>query len=264
MIIVLILIFCLITILRNSYRIRQCPNNYIRWDLYEKQIYKIVCFFCGIFGLLPCIAMWAMGDYIFGRILNSVSDWMMIYVVVIAPFILFVGIYAGIRVIQSKIYLSRLEANGYIVPQHAKDYDYNLTRLINKSGNNVIEYPRDSKIHTILTGIGFIGCVVASVCYYITWHDLMPGTVRFFMVCAGILDILWLLNIYLYYRRCNVELYRDCTTPDDGRKVRKELVGGIVSIIVAVLVSVFCIYFAYFSTRYVYRVQVSVQEREIK
>lgn len=249
-----ILLVLLIIIIRQNVRKKNNEGSYIRYDLTDKKIYTILTGICFLMGIVPAVIVYPMDNKLTGKLVGTEYMLFVMVMYIICPCLMFLFVIFAIRLMQCNLYLNRLEKNGYTVPVRAKEYEYNFRRLQRDESVEVTEYPGDSRVAAIISAVATTGFLIETVIYAIKWMPLSPQIATMFLVCALIMDGLWLLATYQNIKRTNALHFRDVTSPADCRKVRKDVVGAVVGLCCAILVSVFCVLLATSVTDTFYRI----------
>lgn len=262
MILILIILLILVAVETRKTRDKSSNYSYIRFDLRSEKQYRVLAILGITLGLVPiCISL----IFLENKLVDSAStlvDILFSLSVSVCPFITLLGLGAALKLFQCKQYFKRLKNNGYEIPKDVRDYDHTLTKVPRNEMVIIKEYPADSRINTIIAFVCFISLVGATIWYYVEWMPVEPDTAEVFMVCAFILDALWLLGAYFYYRQMDSERYKDATSPGDGRKNRKDVMDGVITILIMMLISIFCVSMAFSMTNYVHKSRIHAAQTE--
>lgn len=159
-------------------------------------------------------------------------EWEAVFVCEILPFfILAARLWLGY--INAVLYLKRLQKYGYEVPEDKKNFNKDLEKLP-MTENAVKSLPRrnyDSIVLTVLTGAIVIGLLVYDV-WFLYRYSGFGNDIWFFegMLIFG--TIIWLLLGIFYARQISNRKYKYDVEIDHSRKNRRNLIDGLVEIIV--------------------------------
>lgn len=155
-----------------------------------------------------------------------------IFVCAIWPFcILAIGLWAGY--IDTVLYLKRLQKYGYEVPEDKKIFDKALEKLPMME-NTVKSLPCkncDSIVLTVLTGIIVVGLMIYDV-YFLYRYSSVGKDIWFFEGVLILGTFIWLFLGISYARQISNRKYKYDVEIDYNRKNRRNLIDGIVEIIV--------------------------------
>lgn len=135
--------------------------------------------------------------------------------------------------INAVLYLKRLQKYGYEVPEDKKNFNEDLEKLP-MTENAVKSLPRrnyDSIVLTVLTGAIVIGLLVYDI-WFLYRYSGFGNDIWFF---EGILifgTVIWLLLGISYARQISNRKYKYDVEIDHSRKNRRNLIDGLVGIIV--------------------------------
>lgn len=236
----------------------------IKYDKYEFKIYMVLTIVMGIIFAISLVSM--STDSIFRG--NRRFDEILLIVVVCglfmggALFLLF-----GYHLLAALFYFKRLERYGYQVPEKKKTYEYVLERLPRSdvSAEREAVQPEYSKTSKSLMWICILVCFVM-VCwnfYYLyKWYFMGDDTlIMFGLLLMG--DAFWLIPILMFRGEMNTQKFKDDVEIDVTRKVRMNMLSGIVVIAILAGVAMFVKDTAYSMSAYVFNARVSEDGKKI-
>ncbi len=150
--------------------------------------------------------------------------------------ILAFGLWVGY--LDAVFYLKRLQRYGYEVPENKRNYNKDLQKL--PKAENVVgnmSYKNyDSRILTILTGMIVAGLFLYDI-YFLYRYSGFGKDIWFFEGILILGTLVWLFMGISYARQISDRKYKYDVEIDFTRKNRKNLIDGIVEIIVLLLLT---------------------------
>ena len=146
------------------------------------------------------------------------------------------------------IYIKKLAAGGVDVPQ-----DKRLEPLMPEPP--VYENEQDSKESTALAVICFAiaGLIlIHTLVFFVHWDVRLSGEGTVMAFGQLVVVMLWCVGGFVYLHQRLAKYYRDDTVFDPGRKVRTDLLKGILTIIVMLAITAAVLAVMHSMTRYVY------------
>lgn len=163
---------------------------------------------------------------------NGTYDvWMMISVIFFWPAVILFICY-----IDGKLYLKTLEKAGFEVPINRKDFGNRLEDLLKlrEIDPELHGRSRDSLILAGLTAVGVILVVVVAIRYLIRFQGI--AEIGFMAGCIFVLALFWGIAAGHYYKQSDNTRFRNFYILDE-RRCRQTLLNGIVTILIAGVVS---------------------------
>ena len=196
---------------------------------------------------------------------NAKLEEVLITVVLYGLYFGVIGIlYLSYQWISAFFYLKRLEKYGYEVPENRKEYEI-VERLPKKE--NVVQvqtqgYHRGSKI---LTGLSVLVAAVMLLLtgYYFYRWSFIGENAHAMLVMQLIADVFWLIPIFIFKKEMNLQKYKDDVEIDITRRTRKNVVSGVLLIILFVLVALYVKATAHSMTKYIYVSRMETDRRRL-
>jgi len=222
----------------------------IKYDKRSVKVYRILLMITVVYFLLSLFCMFTD----IPSIGNAKLEEVIITVVLYGLYFGVIGIlYLGYQWISAVFYLKRLQKYGFEVPENRKEYEI-VERLPQKE--NVVQvqtqgYHRGSKM---LTGLSvFVAAVMLLLTgYYFYRWSFIGENAQAMLVMQLIADAFWLIPIFIFKKEMNLQKYKDDVEIDITRKTRKNVVSGILLIILLVLVALYVKATAHSMTKYIY------------
>lgn len=235
---------------------------------YDKREFGIYMVLTSVMGIIFAISLVLMStDSIFKG--NSRFDEKLLIAAVCglfmggALFLLF-----GYHLLAAVFYFKRLEKYGYQVPEKKKTYEYVLERLPRStvSEEREVVQPICSKTSKSLMYICILVCLAMfgwNFYYLYKWFFMGDDTLFMFgLLLIG--DAFWLIPILMFRGEMNTQKFKDDVEIDATRKVRMNMLSGIVVIAILVCVALFVKDTAYNMSAYVFNSQISEDEKKIR
>lgn len=260
MIEVVLLVIILLYVVNNS-RKAKLPAKYkskygtdsatlIKYDKRSVKVYRTLLLITVVYFLL---SLFCMFTDIFG-IGNALLEEVIITVALYGLYFGVIGtLYLGYQWISAVFYLKRLEKYGFEVPENRKEYEIveKLPQTENVVPVQEQDYHRGSKILTQLSVIVAVIMLGLTGYYFGKW-DFLGENADFMLVMQLIADAFWLIPIAIFRKEMNLQKYKDDVEIDITRRTRKNVVSGILLIILLVLVALYVKATAHSMTKYIY------------
>lgn len=236
----------------------------IKYDKCELKIYMVLTIVMGIIFAISLVFM--STDSIFRG--NRRFDEILLIAVVCG---LFMGgalfLVFGYHLLAAVFYFKRLEKYGYQVPEKKKTYDYVLERLPRSdvSAEREIGKPEYSKTSKYLMYICILVCLMMlcwNFYYLYKWYFMGDDTLVMF-VLLFIADAFWLIPILMFRSEMNTQKFKDDVEIEGNRKVRMNMLSGIVVIAILAGVALLVKDTAYSMSAYVFNSRVSEDGKKI-
>lgn len=260
MIEVVLLVIILLYVVNNS-RKANLPARYkskygtdsatiIKYDKRSVQIYRTLLLITVAYFLLSLFCMFTD----IPSIRNAKLEEVLITVVLYGLYFGVIGIlYLGYQWISAVFYLKRLEKYGFEVPENRKEYE--IVERLPKTGNVLPvqeqDYHKGSKILAELSVMVAVIMLGLTGYYYLKWAFLGENA-DFMLVMQLIADAFWLIPIAIFRKEMNLQKYKDDVEIDITRRTRKNVVSGVMLIILLVLVALYVKATAHSMTKYIY------------
>lgn len=233
----------------------------IKYDKRSVKVYRTLLLITVVYFLLSLFCMFT-GIPSIG---NAKLEAVLITVVLYGLYFGVIGIlYLGYQWISAVFYLKRLEKYGYEVPENRKEYEI-VERLPKKE--NVVQvqtqgYHRGSKI---LTGLSVLVAAVMLLLtgYYFYRWSFIGENAQAMLVMQLIADAFWLIPIAIFRKEMNLQKYKDDVEIDITRRTRKNVVSGVLLIILLVLVALYVKATAHSMTKYIYVSRMETDRRRL-
>lgn len=160
-------------------------------------------------------------------------------------------------------YFKRLKAYGYRIPEKRKNYQDKLENIPREAGSENITslFQTDSKILAWIGLTIYLIFVGLDILFLMKWKFMWENAIAMF--CISMLGYLvWLILAIIFYQQANTKRYRDDLEPDDGRKKRMNLMTGIGTYIILLLITLFAFITMNSMMDYVYRSQIDTVAEE--
>lgn len=202
----------------------------IKYDLKDKKRFWVAALVCSVVPVIS-IFLLALNNVLYR--LESVWEAMLVVWGVIFSTILGLSMWGCF--LSCLGYLNRLKKHGYQVPADKKMYQGRLVRLERMEAAVPVPKQHNRESMTLaavslITAVCFLGVSV-----YI-WQAYPDNEFPF--GCMLGMVACWLLLGFYYWRQRISSKYRDDVEPGDTRKVRQNVVNGLITIVVCILLSV--------------------------
>lgn len=239
----------------------------IRYDLgNRKQLFVVAVLFTSAAVILDIIVFFSSSGEKWS------AEWaavMLIAAVVVCPL---TALAAWLLFWDCCLYLKRLERYGYVLPGNKKAYNGLLNNLDWKKAEkdndsqseNALNVhtkrvddgsgPLYSKESVILSVCAFLcGIVILGYAVYFLWKwNILGGNAHFMFGMLVALAVLWGVGGVYYWRQRSITKYRDDVEMDSNRRQRQNLVNGVITIAICMVVSIFIVDVVYYSADYMY------------
>ncbi|MDE5778721.1 MAG: hypothetical protein K2I10_09505 [Lachnospiraceae bacterium] len=158
-------------------------------------------------------------------------------------------------------YLNRLKKHGYETPKNKKDFSGKLEYLSKAEQSPCISGKSGESISLavacLLCSIG----VALEAAYYLfdnrfNW-DIMGAELIFMEGMILVMAVLWLLGAFAYWRQRIQEYYRDDVEMDENRKARRQIVDGVITILVMLLITIVMVSCIHSITDYIQKIRLN-------
>ncbi len=226
----------------------------IKYDKREVKGYVIALIITGVIFFISLGEL--MTDMSFGMtgMLGSILQFAIIFGVSIGGFLVLVFAYL---LIDASLYLKRLKTYGYEVPVDKRKYERLLENLPRNREDSDLEADaskgaKHSKfLMCLCTFLSFL-MVGLSLHYLHTWYFMGDDTMFLFVVLL-LTDSLWVFLALLFGKQMNTQKYKNDVEIDANRKVRMNICGGLVLVVVSVGMSLVVKDTAYNMSEYVFQ-----------
>ena len=222
-----------------------------KYDKREQRIFRN----CGIvFTVVLFIAFFVVRLFDNAATINTagIVAALLVYFLPIPAFACWVGY------IDSTVYIKKLAAGGVEVPE-----DKRLEPVM--AAPPVYEKEQDSKESLALAVSCFViaGLLLIHIlAYYFHWSVRVGAECSVPLFIQAVAMLLWCVGGFVYLHQRSVKYYRDDTVFDPGRKVRTDLLKGILTIIIMLAVTAAVCAVAHSMTDYLYRTRLQTQYGE--
>lgn len=127
--------------------------------------------------------------------------------------------------------------------------------------DNLPTYSKESIILSVLSGLAVLYCMVKLI-QYITLFQI--ADYMFFVFCMCGFIVFWILTAIHYFRQRSYKTHRDKLEEPDKRKVRRDVIGGIIIILFLYFVTIYAFETMFSMTKYVERSNEMRQEEMIE
>lgn len=127
--------------------------------------------------------------------------------------------------------------------------------------DNLPTYSKESIILSVLSGLAALYCMVKLI-QYITLFQI--ADYMFFVFCMCGFIVFWILTAIHYFRQRSYKTHRDKLEEPDKRKVRRDVIGGIIIILFLYFVTIYAFETMFSMTKYVERSNEMRQEEMIE
>lgn len=171
-------------------------------------------------------------------------------------FLLYIGgggaVFCYAALVAGGMYMRRLKAYGYQIPEKKSDYDGRLEKLPRQKIADVKSiYSRHSKGCFLACILLFAVFVILDVYYLFKWKFMGDNCKSLFILCF-IFYLIWIVFALALKKQSNVEKYRDDVEVDASRKERWSLEQILFTMIILCLLSLFANSTAHSMTRYIF------------
>ncbi len=258
---VVVLLLILLIFLENSKRKAYMPEKYkliyetdsatlIKYDKRSVKIYRILTLVTVVYFLLS--VLWMFTDMPVIR--NAKIEEVLITVALYGLYFGVIGtLYLSYQWISAFFYLNRLEKYGYEVPENRKEYEI-VERLPKKENMVQVQTQGYHKGSKILTGLSiFLAAIMLLLTgYYFYRWSFMGENAQAFLVIQLIADAFWLIPIFIFRKEMDLQKYKDDVEIDITRRTRKNVVNGVLLIILLTLTALYVKSCAHSMTEYIY------------
>lgn len=251
------LVFILVSIIMKDNKPKRYKAKYgtdsatlIKYDTRSVKVYRTLLLITVVYFLLSVFCMFTDISSIGNAKLEEV-------IIAVALYGLYFGVigtlYLGYQWISAVFYLKRLEKYGFQVPENRKEYEI-VERLPKKE--NVVpvqeqDYHKGSKILTELSVL--VAVIMLGLTGYYFWKwSFLGENANFMLVVQLIADAFWLIPIAIFRKEMNLQKYKDDVEIDITRRTRKNVVSGILLILLFVMVALYVKAIAHSMTKYIY------------
>lgn len=269
---VVVLLLILLIFLENSKRKAYMPEKYklkyetdsatlIKYDKRSVKIYRNLTLVTVVYFLLS--VLWMFADMPRIRITKLAE--VIVTVVLFGIYFGVIGtIYLSYQWISAVFYLKRLKRYGFEVPENRKEYEI-VERLPKKENMVQVQTQGYHKGSKILTGLSiFVAAIMLLLTgYYFYRWSFMGENAQAFLVIQLIADAFWLIPIFIFRKEMDLQKYKDDVEIDITRKTRKNVVSGVLLIILFVLVALYVKATAHSMTKYIYVSRMETDRRRL-
>ncbi len=222
----------------------------IKYDLQTKKKITVLTVIFGILLLAFIFLMTPANSEIVNKIpMNAFTGIMISFMTMATP----VFPICLIMLIECKIYLSRLEKNGFTLPQKKQDYGKDLAALPReREVENA--YAKDSVIAAIALLVCYLIILGFDIHYLVKWSRVGEmGDAKALFVILMVLHLVFPVCAYVCYRQKNTVIYADDVDVTTVKKKRLGLSSLIGVLVILILVGAFSVATAHSMTKYVYK-----------
>ena len=234
--------------------------NKIKYDKRDKKLYRNLAVVTTIIFALCIFALNLDLD-----VDNLSSAFYASLMIVATLFLPIISIAMWIMYFDSYAYLKRLEKYGYELPIKKRDYHNDLDELHEKSTSKQHKNPENLEESKESKALAYVSWVVAlcmvgySIFYFVRFSHMLENVAFLGFVCIFI-AICWVLLGNYFYKQRKPEKYRDDVDYKSKLKVRKNLVEGLVTIVILLAVTIFGAANIYTMSKYVERSKENPEE----
>lgn len=222
----------------------------IKYDKRSVKIYRNLTLVTVVYFLLS--VLWMFADI--PRIRIAKLEEVIVTVVLFGIYFGVIGtLYSSYQWISAVFYLKRLERYGFKVPENRKEYEI-VERLPKKENMVQVQTQGYHKGSKILTGFSiFVAAIMLLLTgYYFYRWSFMGENAQAFLVIQLIADAFWLIPISVFRKEMDLQKYKDDVEIDITRRTRKNVVSGVLLIILWTLMALYVKATAHSMTEYIY------------
>ena len=160
--------------------------------------------------------------------------------------------------VDANTYIKRLERNGFTVPHDKRECSGLLNNLPHEGEYVRSRYNKDSLYAAGISMFLFAGMVILDVSYYLKWHSIESDSIVLFILLL-MFHLLFVLIAFIFWHQRDTDKYRDNVDLPEipGGKVIKKaricLWSAVLGLIILSLISLFAVYQADSTTKYIHK-----------